>query len=113
MPPRERKRPGPWLDWWPEPEPVDLRVEYVGEACLFPGERLVGFSVNGKVYTGFFPERYVSRKNMQLSAVIIGDVEGGWLVRIPAETFQGGPQVVVPEHEQDTLIIRHPEHAAE
>ena len=107
MPPR--KRPGPWLDYWPDPEPVDLRVEHVGDDPIFPGERFVRFWVDGKMYTGFFPERYVSSKKLQLSALIVGDVEEGWFVRIPDETFQGGPQVVIPEHEKDKLIIRRPE----
>ena len=109
MPPRKRKSLGAWIDWWPDREPVDLKVEYVGDDPIFPGERFVRFWVDGKMYTGFFPERYVSSKKLQLSALIVADVEGGWLVRIPDETFQGGPQVVIPEHEQDTLIIRRPE----
>ena len=105
----ERKRRTPWIDWWPEPEPVDLRVEHIGEVPAFPGEYLVGFRVNGENYTGFFPSQYVSRKKKVLSAAIYGDTEDGWFVRIPAETFQGGPQVVVPDAEKDSLIIRSPE----
>ena len=90
---------------------MDLRVEHVGENPVFPGERFVRFRVNGKMYTGFFPTRYVSHKNMVLSALIVGNVEGGWFVRIPAETFQGGPQVIVPDSEKDTLIVRRQENA--
>ena len=107
----EKKRRTPWIDWWEEPEPVDLRVEYIGEAPIFPGECFVRFTVNGEMYTGFFPDRYVSRKKKVLSAAIYGDTEDGWFVRIPEETFQGGPQVVVPHAEKDALIIRHPENS--
>ena len=81
----------------------------MGQVSAFPDEYLVGFKVDGKNYTGFFPTRFVSRKKKVLSALIIADAEGGWFVRIPAETFQGGPQVIVPHAEKDTLIIRHPE----
>ena len=103
----ERRYRCPWIDWWSDPEPVDLRVEHVGENPIFPGERFVRFRVDDKMYTGFFPSRYVSHSNMVLSALIVGDVEGGWFVRIPAETFQGGPQVIVPDAEKDALIVRH------
>lgn len=104
---KERQLRGTWIDWWLDPEPVDLRVEHVGENPIFPGERFVRFRVGGKMYTGFFPARYVSQSNMVLSALIVGDVEEGWFVRIPADTFQGGPQVIVPDAEKSTLIMRH------
>ena len=107
----QRKRPKPWIDWWETPEPVDLRVEEISEKTVYPDEILVRFEVNGKNYMGFFPAVYVSRKKKVLSAMIHGDTEDGWFVRIPAETFQGGPQVVVPHAEKDTLIIRHQENA--
>ena len=82
-------------------------MEHVGENPVFPGERFLRFRANNKMYTGFFPTRYVSHQNMFLSALIVGDVEGGWFVRIPAETFQGGPQVIVPDAEKDTLIVHN------
>ena len=131
MPPRKRKRLGNSIDWWPEPEPVDLRVnrivqvppapsifpvEYEAEGDgkvyivpPFPRECLVEFKVDGKVYLGYFRPEYVSPEKMVLSAAIYGDTDEGWFVRIPDETFQGGPQVIIPEHEKDTLIIRYPE----
>lgn len=129
MPPRKRKNPGPSIVWWPEPEPVDLRINRVvdfptsqpfsvkfqanGQDYVvppFPGEWLVGFKVDGMEYLGYFQPRYVSREKMVLSAAIYGDTDEGWFVRIPDETFQGGPQIIIPEHEKDTLIIRHKKH---
>ena len=129
MPPRKRKSLGPYIDWWPEPEPVDLRVNRVFEVPpapsifpaeyeadgkvyifpLFPRECLVEFKVDGKDYIGCFRPEYVSPEKMVLSAIICGDTDEGWFVRIPDETFQGGPQIIIPEHEKDTLIIRYPE----
>ena len=129
MPPRKRKSLGPHIDWWPEPEPVDLRVnrivevppapsifpvEYEANGRVyvvppFPRECLVEFKVDGKEYIGYFRPEYVSPEKMVLSAAIYGDTDEGWFVRIPDETFQGGPQIIIPEHEKDTLIIRYPE----
>ena len=43
----ERKNGAPWIGWWPEPEPVDLRVEHVSQVSAFPNEYLVGFKVDG------------------------------------------------------------------
>ena len=107
---QENKYSGPKLpEWWFEPEPVDLRVSHVGQVGAFPDECLVGFEVNGENYTGFFPARFVSGKKKVLSALIVADVGDGWLVRIPAETFQGGPQVVIPHSEKETLIIHRQE----
>lgn len=129
MPPQKRKNPGLSLVLWPEPEPVDLRINRVVEFPTsepfpvnfkangmeyaippFPGECLVGFKVDGKEYLGYFQPKYVSREKMVLSAAIHGDTDEGWFVRIPDETFQGGPQIIIPEHEKDTLIIRHKKH---
>ena len=107
----EREYGGPWIKWRREPEPVDLRVEHVGENPVFPGEYFVRFRIDGKMYTGFFPTRYVSKKKKVLSAAIYGDTDVGWFVRIPDETFQGGPQVIVPHNEKDALIVRHRENA--
>ena len=99
---------GPQLpEWWSEPEPVDLKVNHIGQVDAFPGECLVGFQINGENFTGFFPSKFVNQKKKVLSALIVADVDNGWLVRIPAETFQGGPQVVVPHCEKETLIIHH------
>ena len=109
MPPRKRKSLGPYIDWWPEGEPVDLRVEHIDDTPVFPRESFVRFRVNQKMYSGFFPQQYVSPEKMVLSAIICGDTDEGWFVRIPDETFQGGPQIIIPEHEKDTLIIRYPE----
>ena len=106
----ENKYTGPQLpEWWFEPEPVDLKVNHVGQVEAFPDECLVGFQVNGENFTGFFPSKYVSKGKKVLSALIVADVGDGWLVRIPAETFQGGPQVVIPHSEKESLIIHHQE----
>ncbi len=96
-------------EWWLEPEPVDLKVEHVGKVNAFPGEYLVGFRINGENFTGFFPTDFVSQERKVLSALIVADVEDGWLVRIPAETFQGGPQVVIPHSEKESLITHNRE----
>ena len=96
-------------EWWFEPEPVDLKVSHVGQVDAFPGEFLVGFEVNGETFTGFFPAKFVSEKKKVLSALIVADVGDGWLVRIPAETFQGGPQIVVPHTEKENLIVHRQE----
>ena len=72
----DRKYTGPPIpDWWMEPEPVDLKVDHVGQVDAFPDEFIVGFKVNGETYTGFFPARYVNRKKKVLSALIVADIE--------------------------------------
>jgi hypothetical protein len=109
----ERKNKGPKMpEWWLKPEPVDLKVEHVGEVKIFPGEYLVGFRVNGENFAGFFPTEFVSRKKKVMSALIIADVEEGWLIQIPEETFTSGPRFVIPHDEKDTVIIRDPANAS-
>ena len=67
-------------------------------------EFVVQFAANGEEYVSFVPKHFVNEASRLLQALIIADVDGGFLVDIPVETLTSGPRILVAEGEKDSVL---------
>ena len=90
--------------WRSEPEPVWIFCKTISE---IPSdvEVLVQFDINGEENTAFVPKQFVDTSKRGLQGFIIADVEGGFLIDTPAESFTAGPRYVVMDSEKDSVLV--------
>lgn len=71
-------------------------------------EYIVQFETKRGNFTSFVEKQHVDPVNKRLHAYIYADVEGkGVLVRLPTETLNSGPQILVYESEKDDVLTYH------
>ena len=93
--------------WRMNPEPVLVNCHKILQLTNHD-EYIVQFTCQRGNFTAFVEKRHVDRDRMGLHAAIYADVRGkGYLVRLPEETLNSGPQILVYESEKDEVLTFH------
>ena len=91
-------------NWRSEPEQVWIPCLHISE--VEPGdELLVQFKANGETYTAFVHKEFVDCDNKWLQGYIIADCGEDVLVGLPTETLTSGSRILVPNTEQESVLI--------